>query len=75
MLSPKKVKSFSKKKMMKSLKKKSDVKKEPNFQEMIDTGQAVYQKSDMPHHDKNFYDSIAFRNNAIDKILKINKKK
>lgn len=69
MLSPKKVKS--KKKMMK----KSLKKIEPNFQEMIDTGQAVYQKSDMPHHDKNFYDSIAFRNAAIDKILKINKKK
>lgn len=70
MLSPKKVKSFSKKKMMKSLKKT-----EPNFQEMIDTGQAVYQKSDMPHHDKNFYDSIAFRNAAIDKILGIKNKK
>lgn len=36
MLSPKKVKS--KKKMMK----KSLKKTEPNFQEMIDTGQAVY---------------------------------
>ena len=53
--------------------KKSLKKLNPNFQEMIDTGKAVYQKSDMPHHDKNFYDSIAFKNKAIDKILKINK--
>ncbi len=68
MLSPKKVKSKKKKMMKKSLKKLN-----PNFQEMIDTGKAVYQKSDMPHHDKNFYDSIAFKNKAIDKILKINK--
>ena len=67
MLSPKKVKS--KKKMMK----KSLKKLNPNFQEMIDTGKAEYQKSDMPHHDEKFYDSIAFRNKAIDKILKINK--
>ena len=48
---------------------------------MIDTGKAVYQKSDMPHHNQKFYDSIAFRNKAIDKIMKgyrsgaINKKK
>ncbi len=67
MLSPKKVKS--KAKMMK----KSLKKLKPNFQEMIDTGKAEYQKSDMPHHNKNFYDSIAFKNKAIDKILKINK--
>ena len=69
MLSPKKVKS--KKKMMK----KSLKNLNKNFQHLIDTGQAEYNKSDMPHHDENFYDSIAFKNAAIDKILKIKNKK
>ena len=64
MLSPKKVKSKKKKMMKKSLKKLN-----PNFQNLIDTGQAEYQKSDMPHHDENFYDSIAFKNSTIDKFL------
>ena len=67
--------------MLPPKKKKAAKKKVENFQEMIDTGKAVYQKSDMPHHNPKFYDSIAFRNKAIDKIMKgyrsgaINKKK